>query len=172
MPTLIEMDGYVQGISSSSVTIGTGAQRFILGADEPFEAGMEIEVNDGTENNTLSGTVTSYNSGTKELVLNIVSIAGSGTLSNWIIGGTRTFRFSDTGYKTKLTDTPSGVHYTPMVQDSGNFEQYLFSPGTTFGNSSIGKGDIILQNASGVIDYLRKIGVNKRALRIKLRKTC
>lgn len=166
MPVLVEMDGYVQGTSVSSVAIGTGQKSFTLDDDEPFEEGMTISVNDGTENNILDGTITSYNSTTKLLVMNVTATTGSGTISSWVIGGERTFRYSDTGYKSRITDSIGAKHFAPQVQDPGNFEQYLVSPGTTFGKSSVGKGDTVLKNASGEIDYLRRVGINKRFHRI------
>lgn len=166
MPVLVEMDGYVQGTSVSSITIGTGSKSFTLDYDEPFEVGMTISANDGTENNILDGTITSYNSTTKLLVMNVTATTGSGTISDWVIGGERTFRYSDTGYKSRVTDSIGAKHFAPHVQDPGNFEQYLVSPGTTFGKSSVGKGDTVLKNASGEVDYLRRVGINKRLHRI------
>ena len=80
--------GWIQSISTTSVTVGTGTQTFTVQTGLDYRVGNTIHIyqtNNG--NNTMDGTVVSYNSGTGSLVLNITSITGSGTISNWTIAG-------------------------------------------------------------------------------------
>jgi hypothetical protein len=73
--------------STSSVTIGTGAQTFIVGASLAFATGDPVTIVNTTDTrNALSGTVTSYASTT--LQVNITKTTGSGTLASWQVKGT------------------------------------------------------------------------------------
>lgn len=68
--------------STSSLTIGTGSKSLTVQTGLNFTAGQTIRVGyDGQ--NYMSGTVTSYTSGTGALVVNITSVVGSGTYSTW-----------------------------------------------------------------------------------------
>ena len=71
--------------SSSSVAIGTGAKTFTVTAGKSFQPGMYLVIADtaAPSTNSMIGQITSY-SGTT-LVMNIVSITGSGTKTAWTI---------------------------------------------------------------------------------------
>ncbi|MDE2233454.1 MAG: hypothetical protein KGJ90_05085 [Patescibacteria group bacterium] len=77
--------------STTSVTIGTGAQTFTIATGlnaTMFVAGAAVYVSQnaiGSEQNWMIGTITSYTSGTGALVTNITSTSGSGTIANWKI---------------------------------------------------------------------------------------
>lgn len=68
--------------SSSSVLIGTGSKTFTVAAGLGFVIGMTLRIANSSTN-YMTGEVTSY-SGTT-LVMNITSVAGSGTLASWNI---------------------------------------------------------------------------------------
>lgn len=71
--------------SATSVTIGTGAKSFTVSAGKSFQAGMYLVIADtaAPSTNSMWGQVTSY-AGTA-LVMNIISVLGSGTKTAWTI---------------------------------------------------------------------------------------
>jgi hypothetical protein len=71
--------------SSSSVAIGTGAKTFIVSADKSFQPGMYLVIADtaAPSTNSMWGIIDSY-SGTS-LVMNIITVLGSGTIAAWTI---------------------------------------------------------------------------------------
>lgn len=71
--------------SASSVLIGTGAKSFTVTAGKSFQPGMYLVIADtaAPSTNSMWGQVTSY-SGTA-LVMNIISVLGSGTKAAWTI---------------------------------------------------------------------------------------
>lgn len=85
-----------EGTSTSSVTVGTGAKTFtIVEGSRSWAAADALTIwETGDTGNSMSGTVTSYTAGTNTLVMNITSVTGSGTHTDWEIG------------RTDLTDKP------------------------------------------------------------------
>lgn len=78
--------GWLTATSTTSVTIGTGAQTFTVQTGLGYQAGNTIIMGDTFNGaNTMTGTVTSYNSSTGALVVNVTSVTGSGTPGNWTI---------------------------------------------------------------------------------------
>jgi hypothetical protein len=74
------------GTSASSVAIGTGAKSFTTQAGKSYVAGMTLRIaNTADPSKWMQGEVTSYNSGTGALVMNITHTNGSGTLAAWTI---------------------------------------------------------------------------------------
>jgi hypothetical protein len=74
--------------STTSVAIGTGARTFTLaqsGNQEWAASGSVTVTSSASSANTMTGTVTSYNSSTQALVINVTSVTGSGTFASWII---------------------------------------------------------------------------------------
>lgn len=71
--------------STSSVAIGTGTKTFTVTAGKSFQPGMYLVIADtaAPSTNSMFGQITSY-SGTS-LVMNIISVRGSGTKTAWVI---------------------------------------------------------------------------------------
>jgi hypothetical protein len=71
--------------SASSITVGTGAKTFTVTAGKSFQPGMYLVIADtaAPSTNSMYGQITSY-SGTT-LVMNIISVLGSGTKTAWTI---------------------------------------------------------------------------------------
>ena len=69
--------------STTAILIGTGTKTFTIETDKLFVAGMTLKAD--SNGNWIIGTVSSYNSGTGELILNATTISGTGTYSNWIM---------------------------------------------------------------------------------------
>ncbi len=156
---LIEAQYYVQALSTTSNTVGTGAFTFVLTTDVVFNVGDTVVAAnaDSAGANTMTGTVTSYVSATKTLVLNITSSAGSGTLAVWTIGGVGTLRLcTGKGYVTSPSDTPANTKYYPLIQSKGSLDRSLFASGSTFGRSTIGVGVVTVVNANRALDKIAK----------------
>ena len=77
-----------QGTSSPSQTIGTGAKSFVITQTSrgwvPGQAIVAWVTADASKR--MTGTVTSYTSGTNTLVMDVTSVLGTGSDSNWEIG--------------------------------------------------------------------------------------
>ena len=73
--------------SSSSVTVGSGSKSFTASTGKSLVAGQVVAAvrTSAPSSYQMFGTVTSYNSGTGALVLNITDTVGSGTYSDWTI---------------------------------------------------------------------------------------
>ncbi len=104
--------------SASSVAIGTGAKSFTVSTGKSFQSGMWLVIADtaAPSTNQMYGTVTSYDTGTGALVMNIVSVRGSGTKTAWVIsqsapGGAAVGANSDITSLTGLT--------TPLSRPQG-----------------------------------------------------
>jgi len=70
--------------STDSVAIATGAKSFTVDISKSFQVGMAVMIAyDST--NWMHGSVTSYNSGTGALVVNVTNIGGSGTKATWTV---------------------------------------------------------------------------------------
>lgn len=69
--------------STTSILIGTGSKTFTIETGKLFVEGMTLKAD--STGNWIIGTVSSYNSGTGELVLNVTTISGTGTYSDWTI---------------------------------------------------------------------------------------
>lgn len=77
----------LSGTSVTSNTIGTGSKSFTTQAGKNFAAGETLVVySNANPNNVMYGTITSYNSGTGALVVNVTATGGSGTLTDWVLG--------------------------------------------------------------------------------------
>lgn len=74
------------GTSTSSVAVGSGAKSFTTQTSKSFAAAQDIHVYRTSDPATyMTGTVTSYNSGTGALVINADVSVGSGTFTDWTI---------------------------------------------------------------------------------------
>jgi len=73
--------------SSTSVTVGSGSKSFTASTGKSLVAGQVVAAvrTSAPSSYQMFGTVTSYNSGTGALVLNITDTVGSGTYSDWTI---------------------------------------------------------------------------------------
>ena len=79
----------VAATSSSSLTVGTGSKTFTVvpidGVSAAFYVGQIVTAVDGA--NSMRGPVTSFNTITLQLVVNVTTTAGSGSHSAWKITG-------------------------------------------------------------------------------------
>ena len=162
--TLVEIDGNVQGTSSTSNDITLGTKSFTLDRSEPFFKGQSVEVRN---NNGDIQQATVLNLVDLTLVVEFTSISGSGTYSDWVIDGERTIYLGTSTYVSKRTDTPALTDYIGALKNAGDIKQYMYNFGRTFGNSRASRGDIIINNEDGQFDFIRKMGFKRGSLRIK-----
>ncbi|MDE1830261.1 MAG: hypothetical protein KGI25_08060, partial [Thaumarchaeota archaeon] len=79
-------DTSLQGTSTTSMTVGTGSQSFTTQTGLDYYANMPIQIYETANSaNYMDGIVTSYNSSTGAMVVNVTSVGGSGTYSAWSI---------------------------------------------------------------------------------------
>jgi hypothetical protein len=72
--------------SVTELTIGTGSQSLTVDAAKSFLPGMSVKIaRTAAPSNWMHGDVTSYNSGTGALVVNVLQTQGSGTFTDWTI---------------------------------------------------------------------------------------
>jgi hypothetical protein len=104
--------------STTSNTIGTGSKSFTVETGKGYLAGQSLSIaNTTTPTNRMFAVVTSYNSGTGALVVNVQAIEGSGTFTAWSIalafnGVISTGQIADnavTNVKLDSTVTPIGL---------------------------------------------------------------
>ena len=70
------------GVATTAVAIGTGTKSFTIGTGLAYTSLQSVILSyDGA--NYMIGTVTSYNSGTGALVVNVNTTVGAGTFSSW-----------------------------------------------------------------------------------------
>jgi len=91
--TRVNSAGLIVGVdfSATSNTIATGSKTFTITADanvnRDWPVGSNvIAVSQAGAPGSMTGTVTSYTPSTQSLVINVVSVAGSGTSTDWRIG--------------------------------------------------------------------------------------
>lgn len=148
-----------QATSSTSNTIGTGAKTFtIVEATRSWAPGDQLIIHSSASaENRMVGTVTSYSVAT--LVMNITSVVGSGTFTDWEIGsGT----FSDKPYLVKAHKNHLFLAYpSGQLQHSNLGDPSLYT--TTAGLFGLGdeitglvslKGDVLGVICRGKISLL------------------
>lgn len=74
------------GTSTTSLAIGTGTKAFTTQNTKTFLTGTFVQaISQANSANYMYGTVTSYDSGTGVLTLDVVTTGGSGTLADWLL---------------------------------------------------------------------------------------
>lgn len=90
------------GTSSSSVSLATGAANFTTQTGYSWVGGESIRAR-ADSSNYMDGTVTSYNSGTGALVMNVTSVTGTpATYSSWTLSSNNTCTPVTTGSQAGL----------------------------------------------------------------------
>lgn len=81
---ITSLNGSWVSSSVTSVLIGTGSKSFTIGTGLGFQVGMPVRIANSSAN-YMTGDITSYNSSTGALVVNITAVAGSGTFASWSV---------------------------------------------------------------------------------------
>ena len=156
--------------STSSVTMALGPLTFTVSASKTYVAGQNIVIQDtaapGT--NFMSGTVTSY-AGTT-LVVNIISMTGSGTIATWTMtwGGSsqaaQTFvQVTDSAVGSATVtpnDTigpwdavPNTAYYSVYIETNGIYGWLGDTDTTTFTNANLA-ADLTISPPEGANPFL------------------
>jgi hypothetical protein len=145
--------GRIVAISSSTLTLATGSKTLTVQGDNPGVAlslslGESLTIAEtSTEANFLTGTVTSYNSGTGSLVMNITSVGGtcgSNSLSNcgrWLVAtpaATTIINNSTTVPLFNITeDTAFHTNISGIYVTSGTAEEHVYNLNYASGGQAI-----------------------------------
>ncbi len=136
------------GTSLTSVAVGLGAKSFTT---QPalafFPGGFLIISSSASAANFMTGTVTSYNTTTGALVMNITSIGGSGTYADWNIsvsGAQGTIGVVASGTAGQLT-----YYATTGSSVSGNANHTVNAGAMTHGVAASVQGSVILAGSVG-----------------------
>lgn len=138
--------GFVAGIATDNISIGTGSKSFTTDAGLPWQAGDAITAFftengnsiDPAHGTNMQGTVTSYNSGTGALVINSVTANGSGTYASW------TFYHDVAAVQTHVIitgGTANGINFTEDASHYGEIGNIFFES-----TSALTSGHIIQVN--------------------------
>lgn len=85
------------------------------------------------------------------------------------IPGTRVLRFSSgRGTMTRPSETPANVHFAPRLQQPIRFKRSMFSNVRVSGGSTVGVGDIVLNNLDQGLAYLRDLGIDGRDVVVRV----
>lgn len=147
----------LSGTSTTSVAIGTGSKSFTANTGKLWSNGQFITLaSNANSANYMHGTVTSYNSGSGALVVNVLDIGGSGTLNDWNIAitgtqgpqgvpgaGSVTSVFGRTGVVVSATNDYA------FSQLSGNIAVSQMNSGTGASSSTYWRGDGTWQSPGG-----------------------
>lgn len=81
--------GSYNASSTTSLTIGTGSKSLTIETGKGYVAGQAVLIASTADPSSyMAGQVTSYNSGTGALVVNVTTAVGSGTVAAWTISVT------------------------------------------------------------------------------------
>ena len=130
-------------VSSSSVAVSVGTKTLTTSGSFTWAAGMFVTIaRTSATANYLFGQVVSYNASTDQLVVNVTSVAGSGTYTDWTIAiappglapstftgpatitvgsGSDALRITQTGGGNALVVEDSNPDSTPFVVDSNGY---------------------------------------------------
>lgn len=127
------------GTSVTSVAIGTGSKSFTASTGKNWYIGQAVRVAyTTTPGNYMDGQVTSYNSTTGALVVNVSAVGGSGTYAAWTIGPA----IGASAYATLIgTETLTNKTLTTPVLSAT-------AAGTTAGQIGYSGGDLSFGNGS------------------------
>ena len=112
----------ITGTSTTSITIGTGAKSLTVQAGLSLVPGYPVRIAyTTTPTDNMDGTVTTYNSSTGALVVNVASVNGSGTYANWqvMVLPSATGNFADKSTANTFTDVQTfsgGVSANQLVK--------------------------------------------------------
>lgn len=98
--------------STTSLTIGTGAQAITIQTGKSIVVGMSLKIAYTTSpGNWMLGDVTAYNSGTGALTVNVTTTNGSGTFAAWTVS------LSSPVTAAALTSRTVTANYTAVAGD-------------------------------------------------------
>jgi len=159
--------------STSSVVIGTGSKSFTVQTGKSYFAGMTLQAASTTNpTNWMIGTITSYNSGTGALVIDVTVKSGTGTFASWNLFLSLTLGDTPIGFSELSTDVITGAPELTVVDGQTDYLLIYDASGTALNkvksdNLSAGaKGgetDKVFWENDTVINYDYTITTGKNA---------
>lgn len=136
---------YLTPVVSTSVTslsIGTGSKSLTVDTGKQWVPGMPIKivVTASPSTNFMTGTVTSYNSGTGALVVDVSAVGGSGTYSAWTLSLQSGTSATLTTKLLRFRFLYSGTTYTPASDVAAFYAQVFGATGGASGGNMGGVG--------------------------------
>lgn len=108
--------------STSSVAIGTGSKSFTVQTGKSYYAGMTVQAaSTANPTNWMIGTLTSYDSGTGALVMNVTTKSGSGTFASWNLFLSLTLGDTPIGFNELSTDVITGASEISVVDGTADY---------------------------------------------------
>jgi hypothetical protein len=110
--------------STTSLTIGTGSKTLTVGTGLTWVAGRDATIRNGTSTTRfMTGSVTSYDSVTGVMVVNITTVgSGTGTYTSWVVTQSSTTALpalritsNDTGANAFVVEDSTNPDSTPLV---------------------------------------------------------
>jgi hypothetical protein len=123
--------------SSTSLTVGTGSKSLTVSTGKSYATSSPIGiVSTASPTNAMSGTVTSYNSGTGALVVNVTYARGSGTILSWTLSRGNYPFYEDADYTGKY-----GHRNVQLSDDYGRDGTFVLVEGNRMGHASNNPGN-------------------------------
>lgn len=145
--------GTYSATSTTSLTIGTGSKSLTIETNKSFSIGQPVLIaSTSTPSTYMTGQVTSYNTSTGALVVNVTNTAGSGTIALWTISLSAVFTASSKIKKYQVFTT-SGTWVQPADVSADDIVEVLIISAGGGGAS----GSLCL-NVSTVTDYASGAG--------------
>lgn len=123
--------------STTSLAIGVGSKSLTVDTAKSYQPGMSVKIaRTASPSNWMHGDVTSYDTGTGALVVNVLDILGSGTFTDWTI----TFSAPNLPFATTTevkAQTEAGKTISPLTLaalvpalGAANLKQFMNAAGT------------------------------------------
>lgn len=131
--------------STTSLAIGIGSKILTVDTGKSYLKGMSVKIAYTTApTNWMHGDVTSYNSGTGELIVNVTSVLGGGTYAAWTVSFSAPMETALTWTQTAgtFTATPASTSTLTMTSDltatikAGMSLKYVIGGVTKYGRVS------------------------------------
>lgn len=140
-------------VSTTSVAIGLGAKSFTVETGKTFTAGQFVVAADvaAPTTNRMLAEVTSYDSSTGALVLNVTRVWGSGTKTSWTIALSGPQGEGLNWTNPAITGTLREDFYTitdgasvDIDPANGSYQRWTLGANRTFTMNNMGEGDAIV----------------------------
>lgn len=150
------LNGSIQSTSTTSLAIGTGSKSLTVQTGLNFVAGYPVRIADtATPTNYMDGIITSYNSGTGALVVNVSTVGGSGTIASWNVlvlpGGGNFASLSNNKYTGRqvLANEVTIASASTIDFTAGDSNQFLITGTTTITAVTMAQGAVVIARFSG-----------------------
>ncbi len=165
---LVQIDCHVGGLSTTALTVGTGARTLTVTADSPrLVQDMEVTLRRLADANVwMRGRVLSR-PWDATVRIQVTASGGAGTFSDWLLAeGVLRFSTGERGYWTAPGDDPAQAFWAGRLRQSLDIRYDLYGRGTTYGESRMEVGEIILIDDRHRLSCLLDYGLSGQAVRV------